>query len=71
LFAVYPADVNDGYDRFHLTWSVDNGKTWHEGVPIVFDGNDVLLYRQPFTDYVRTDNGQIAFANAENVKWSR
>ena len=34
---------NDGYDRVHHTWPVDGGKMWHDGMPLAFDGNELLL----------------------------
>lgn len=64
---------NDGYDRFHLTWSVDGGKTWRDGTPLVFDGNDQLLYAPPYGDGfpIKSESGQTVFANAFGVQWSR
>ena len=59
------------FDAVHLTWSVDNGKTWHPGRPLVFDGNDILLYAASFGDDVRTEFGQVAFTHAGEIQWSR
>jgi hypothetical protein len=68
-----PQDGNDGYDRFHSTWSVDWGKTWHAGLPLAFDGNDRLLYAGPFEDNtIYTEDGTVAFRNVVySVQWSR
>jgi hypothetical protein len=66
-----PDYFNDGYDRFHPTWSVDGGTTWHDGLPLAFDGNDVLLYAEQFSDAVRSENGQHVFNNALDIQWSR
>lgn len=62
---------NDGYDRYHLVWSVDSGMSWNDGDPLTFDGNDRLLYAEPFGDTVRSEDGQIAFTNVYSVQWSR
>jgi hypothetical protein len=64
---------NDGYDKFHLTWSVDDGETWHDGTPLAFDGNDRLLYAPPYgeTEEIRSESGQIVFENASAIQWSR
>ncbi len=62
---------NDGYDRFHSTWSVDGGNTWHDGAPLTFDGNDRLLYYEPLGDVVKSEDGQTVFQNALSVQWSR
>jgi len=66
-----PAYYNDGYDRFHHTWSVDGGKTWYDGEPLTFDGNDRLLYYDPFGDVVMSEDGQTVFSNVYGVQWSR
>jgi hypothetical protein len=66
-----PDYYNDGYDRFHPTWSVDDGKTWHDGLPLAFDGNDVLLYAEQFSDAVRSEDGRLVFKNALDIQWSR
>jgi WD40 repeat protein len=71
LLADDPAYYNDGYDRFHPTWSVDGGETWHDGSPLAFDGNDSLLYLEQFSRIVRSENGQTVLRNAYDVQWSR
>lgn len=62
---------NDGYDRFHVTWSVDGGESWHDGMPLTFDGNDRLLYLEPLYDVVKSEDGQTVFTHAYSVRWSR
>ncbi len=59
------------FDAVHMTWSVDDGKTWHPGMPLVFDGNDTLLYAAAFGDDVRTEYGQVAFTHVGEIQWSR
>ena len=62
---------NDGYDRYHQTWSLDNGATWHDGRPLAFDANDRLLYETPFGNVVKSEDGETVFTNAFSVQWSR
>ena len=62
---------NDGYDKYHHTWSVDGGKTWHDGEPLTFDANDRLLYETPYGHDVKSEDGQTVFTNAYLVQWSR
>ena len=62
---------NDGYDVAHHAWSVDGGRTWHDGEPLAFDGNDRLLYATAFGRDVRSEGGQIAFRNVARIQWSR
>jgi hypothetical protein len=71
LIADDPRYYNDGYDTFHNTWSVDNGKTWHDGTPLLFDGNGRLLYADAFGDDIKSEDGQTVFKNAYSVQWSR
>jgi hypothetical protein len=71
LIADDPRYYNDGYDAFHHTWSVDNGKTWRDGVPLVFDGNDRLIYADAFGDDIKAEDGQTLFKNVFSVQWSR
>lgn len=66
-----PRYYNDGYDRFHHTWSIDFGKTWHDGAPLTFDGNDRLLYAEAFGDDIKSEDGRTVFKNAYSVQWSR
>lgn len=69
-----PQLCNDGYDRFHHVWSVDGGKTWHDGLPLGFDGNDMLLYVNETADPIdslRSEDGNIAFkGDVYSVQWS-
>ncbi|HLZ07271.1 MAG TPA: hypothetical protein VKT80_01695, partial [Chloroflexota bacterium] len=62
---------NDGYDRYHHTWSVDGGKTWHDGEPLTFDANDRLLYETPYGNDLKAEDGQTVFTNAYAAQWSR
>jgi hypothetical protein len=64
---------NDGLDRVHPTWSVDYGKTWHDGTPETFDGNDNLLYEAQFDDGIFSEQGQTVFGSPGpvSVRWSR
>lgn len=71
ILADDPRYYNDGYDAFHNTWSLDNGKTWHDGTPLAFDGNGRLLYADAFGDDIRSQDGQIVLKNAYSVQWSR
>jgi len=50
---------------------VDGGKTWYDGEPLTFDGNDRLLYYDPFGDVVMSEDGQTVFSNVYGVQWSR
>jgi hypothetical protein len=65
--------VADGWESVHPTWSVDYGKTWHDGEPVTFDGNDILLYKEEFDDIVRSEQGQIVFMDPSiiGIRWSR
>ena len=71
FFANDPRYYNDGYDRVHHTWSVDGGKSWHDGMPLAFDGNDRLVYQEPFSDIVRSEHGDIVLTNVADVQRSR
>ncbi|NNM99061.1 MAG: hypothetical protein HKL91_04610 [Candidatus Eremiobacteraeota bacterium] len=53
---------NDGYESFHHTWSLDGGKTWHDGAPLLFDGNGTLLYETRFNNPLQ---------NVWRIQWSR
>jgi|GEM_PF-6036584 len=72
-FGKDPALFNDGYDRFHHTWSVDGGMTWHDGIPMTFDGNDQLVHKIEFENVIRAENGQqiSEFNGAWRLQWSR
>lgn len=69
-----PDECNDGYDSFHHTWSVDGGKTWHDGVPMQFDGNDLLLYKDETAqaaDSLLSERGDVAIkGDVFRVQWS-
>jgi len=71
IIADDPNYYNEGYGEYHDTWSVDGGQTWHDGKPLTFDGNGVLLYHEEFTESIWTENGRVAFKNALYAKWSR
>ena len=45
----------DGYDKYHHTWSLDLGRTWHDGYPLGFDQADRLQYGDAFSDRVLTE----------------
>lgn len=62
---------NDGYDKYHNTWSVDGGKTWHDGTPLTFDANDRLLYETPYGHAIKSEDGRTVFTNAYGALWSR
>lgn len=66
-----PRFYNDGYDRAHHVWSVDEGQTWHSGVPYVFDGNDRLLYEDVEASVIRSEDGALAFRAARKIQWSK
>jgi hypothetical protein len=63
-------DGNDGYDRHHLAWSTDNGATWHDGIPLTFDGNGKLLYYDVISQVIRAEDGRVAFEDAFSAEWS-
>jgi hypothetical protein len=66
-----PRYYNDGYDVAHPAWSVDGGRTWHDGEPLAFDGNDRLLYALGFGDDVLSESGQVALRRVYRLEWSR
>lgn len=67
-----PRYYNNGYKRFHQTWSIDGGKSWHSGTPLAFDGNDRLLYADAFGGRVVSQDGSLVFkGDVRNVSWSR
>ncbi len=62
---------NDGYNIVHHAWSVDDGKTWHDGAPLTFDGNNQLLYSEAFGDDVYSESGLLVLRNVSRLEWSR
>lgn len=66
-----PRYYNDGYDSYHHTWSVDNGRTWHDGSPLAFDGNGLLLYSEEFDDAVVSQDGTVLFRHVARLQWSK
>ena len=62
---------NDGYEKYHHTWSLDGGKTWHDGAPLLFDGKGRLLYETRLDHEVRSESGRPILQNVWSLQWSR